>query len=338
MKELKILAILAAFTAVLYWGVETYAHKVFYPPVAPADFTFADLHPEAQTASEVDRERREVLAMIEQGDPAAGRIAVETNCAACHTISADGIEMMSDEQLIAANGLLPPDLSNISSLYDEVFLMAFLKDPAEASFITSHTMHQREALAEAKAKSPEDSERLINDHVRTVDGFNNRVAGFFNKMPGYAWLGDEELANMLAYFRTIAKPINEITPREITMNACARCHSVDYDNMALKADMDALEDYLGVRPPDLSTMILSHGGGYLTTFINDPQKHLLGTAMPRVGLNEAAQDRVVAYLEEVGDPNIEERNRLGIWFVGYFLLLTVLAYLWKKSEFKEIGK
>jgi ubiquinol-cytochrome c reductase cytochrome c1 subunit len=338
MKELKILIVLGVFTAALYLGVETYAHKVFHPPVAPADFTFPDLHSEATASGEVEQARNEILSLIENADAQAGRAAVEMHCAACHTVKSAGIEMMSDEQLISANGLLPPDLSNASSLYDEVFLMNFIKDPANASFIASHTLHQREELAAAKAAEPARSDELIDNHVRTVDGFNNRVHGFFNKMPGYAWLGDEEIANILAFLRTTATPLSQITPRDATINACARCHSIDYDGVELAADMDALEAYLGVRPPDLSTMILSHKEKYLTTFINDPQKHLLGTAMPRVGLNEPAQEKVIAYLEEVGDPNIENRNTLGVWFIGYFILLTILAYLWKKREFKEIGK
>ena len=338
MKEFKILIILAVFTGALYLGVETYAHKVFYPAVAPADFSFQDLHADADTPAAVSSQRQEVLALISSADAQAGGDSVQMHCIACHTVKSAGLEMMTDEQLIAANGLLPPDLSNISSLYDEVFLMEFIKDPSGASFIASHTQHQREKLAAAKAKAPEKSTELIDNHVRAVDGFNNRVHGFFNKMPGYSWMEDQEIANMLAYFRTVAKPLSEISGRDTTINACARCHSIDYDNVSLKASMDALEGYLGVRPPDLSTMILSHGESYLNTFINDPQKHHLGTAMPRVGLNEPAQEKVVAYLQNVGDPNIEQRNRLGLWFIGYFILLTVLAYLWKKSEFKEIGK
>lgn len=36
-------------------------------------------------------------------------------------------------------------------------------------------------------------------------------------------------------------------------------------------------------------------------FINNTQKLLPGTAMPRVGLTEDAQVKVVSYLEKVGD-------------------------------------
>lgn len=337
MKELKILAVLVFFTGVMYWGIEPYAHHVFHPEVKPADYSFSDLHPNAASANEVANERARINQMIASGDADAGRMAVETNCAACHTVKAAGIAMMDDAMLISANGLLPPDLSNAATLYDEVFLMEFIKNPANAAFITSHTLHQKEHLAEAKAAGG-DSEKLNNSFLKGVEGFNTKVQSTFTKMPGYEWLGEQEIANILAFLRTTAKPVSEISGKEITINACARCHSVDYDKVPVQGDLENITNYLGATPPDLSTMILSKKAPYLHTFINDPQKHLLGTGMPRVGLTEAAQVKVVDYLDKVGDPKKEERNSLGLWFVLYFIVLAVLAYAWKHNEFKEIGK
>lgn len=43
MKELKILAVVIFFTAVVYFGVEPFAHSQMHPHVAPADFAFKDL-------------------------------------------------------------------------------------------------------------------------------------------------------------------------------------------------------------------------------------------------------------------------------------------------------
>lgn len=48
-------------------------------------------------------------------------------------------------------------------------------------------------------------------------------------------------------------------------------------------------------------IIESRGEQYLHDFINNTQKLLPGTAMPRVGLTEDAQVKVVSYLEKVGD-------------------------------------
>ena len=44
MRELKILVVVLFFTAVVYWGVEPFAHSQMHPHVAPADFAFKDRH------------------------------------------------------------------------------------------------------------------------------------------------------------------------------------------------------------------------------------------------------------------------------------------------------
>lgn len=337
MRELKILAVLVLFTGAMYWGIEPYAHSVFHPAVKPADFTFADLYEDAKSTTEVEAKRAETKALISKASAAAGKEHFMANCAACHTLHSDGIEMMDSASLIDANGLLPPDLSNATALYDEVFLMEFIKNPGKAGFTASHTMHQKEILADAKIEGG-DSEKLNVSYQKALTGFNNKIAESFTKMPAYEWLGDQGIAEIIAYLRTQAKSIDQLTDKEVTINACTRCHSVMYDKVAVDGDLKNITAYLGATPPDLSTMINSKGAGYLHTFINDPQKHLLGTGMPRVGLTEAAQAKVVTYLEKVGDPKKEERNNLGMWFIIYFVIISILAYAWKKNEFEEIGK
>jgi len=58
--------------------------------------------------------------------------------------------------------------------------------------------------------------------------------------------------------------------------------------------------------------------------------------MPRVGLTEAATEKVIKHLEKVGDRKKEKRERLGVWVLLYFVILSVLAYLWKKEIWKEV--
>lgn len=41
MREIKIFLVVVVFTALVYWGVEPYAHSVMKPHVAPANFDFA---------------------------------------------------------------------------------------------------------------------------------------------------------------------------------------------------------------------------------------------------------------------------------------------------------
>ncbi len=63
---------------------------------------------------------------------------------------------------------------------------------------------------------------------------------------------------------------------------------------------------------------------------------LAGTSMPRVGLTKDAQQRLMAYLENVGDPGKAEREALGCWVVRFFVLFTLLAWLWRRYEFSRL--
>ncbi len=85
------------------------------------------------------------------------------------------------------------------------------------------------------------------------------------------------------------------------IEACGRCHDMKYDSFFTPSNQNDLKTYLGSVPPDLSMMIRSRGEQYLHDFINNTQKLLPGTAMPRVGLTEAAQAKVVSYIDQVGD-------------------------------------
>ncbi len=118
---------------------------------------------------------------------------------------------------------------------------------------------------------------------------------------------------------------------------CGRCHGVKYDKVVAKADISTLKPYLGSIPPDLSQMIKSQGEEYLHKFINDPQKILLGTGMPRVGLTEETEAKVINYLDVVGDPKKEDRGELGKYFILFALVLAFFAYAWKKNEFANAG-
>ncbi|MDR0664033.1 MAG: c-type cytochrome [Helicobacteraceae bacterium] len=345
MKSLKILAVLVGFVIVTYIGIEPYAHHVFNPKVAPEDYTFADLYP-TLGRDEVEAERNRVKSLIANANLAVGAETFKNMCAACHNMETTGIVTPAID-LINANGLLPPDLSNATSIYDEVFLVELIKDPANAVLIAGHTARQNALL-------PQDAQKLIDAHPnmtleeaeqtanettqKAIASFDEKVRSTYFKMP-FLGLTDDDAANIVGFIKSQAKPIEEIDAKSVAVNACARCHSFIYDKVALQAQEGELKSYLGgVLPPDLSVMIRSKGESYLQTFINDPQKHLLGTSMPRVGLTQQAQAKAVEYIDQIGDPKKDERNRLGVIFVLYFILLSALAYMWKHNEFEEIGK
>jgi len=240
-----------------------------------------------------------------KGNAANGEALVAANCTACHSIEAKGFpQVMDNASSAAAYGVTPPDLSTAGKLYNADYLAAFIKDPIKASKV----------------------EHKFED-------------GRAHPMPGYGWMQPQEIADMVAYLQSIAP--KEMTNKEVFTDACQRCHGIKYADM-LKGTMasftpDAdIKKYMGKLPPDLSQYIRSRGEGFLTTFINDPQKHLEGTAMPRVGLTEESQKQVIAYMEEVGDSSKDKRSDLGPKFLIYMVIFAIFAFLWKKKMWREV--
>jgi ubiquinol-cytochrome c reductase cytochrome c1 subunit len=118
MKELKILAVIAALVGITYYGIEPYAHHIMHPEVAPADFSF-------KTLKNVDT----TLA----GNVENGKVLVEANCIACHAIDKAGYPaVMPNADAAASYGVVPPDLSNSGRIYDKNYLANFIFDPVTA--------------------------------------------------------------------------------------------------------------------------------------------------------------------------------------------------------------
>jgi ubiquinol-cytochrome c reductase cytochrome c1 subunit len=240
-------------------------------------------------------------------DVANGKQLVQENCIACHSIEKEGSPAPMDAETSAMSyGVVPPDLSSAGYLYDDKYLAAFIKNPAKASMV----------------------EHKFED-------------GKVHPMPGYGWLGDKAISDMVAYFNSIAP--STMTNKEAFEDACVRCHSMKYDTETTVANglraltpEEYITNYMGSTPPDLSMMIRSRGVDYLHKFINEPQKLLEGTAMPRVGLTRDVEEQVVEHMQDVGDSKKDERDNLGIWVLIYTLIFTILAYLWKKRVWSEV--
>ena len=222
-------------------------------------FAHSQMHPKVAPA---DFEFKDLTAQTEavealKGDVANGQILVTSNCTACHSIESQGFpKVMDNASSAAAYGVTPPDLGTAGKIYNERYLAAFIQDPATASQ-TSHKF----------------------------------VDGKVHPMPSYNWMQPQEIADMIAYLKSIAPA--EMTNKEVYSDSCQRCHGIKYGDMlngtmASFTPNDDIKKYMGKLPPDLSQMIRSRGHHYLETFINAPQKHLEGTAMPRVGLTEEA--------------------------------------------------
>ena len=248
-------------------------------------------------------------------------------CTGCHSINvADMPAPMDAVSAAAAYGVNPPDLSNAGVVYDEKFLGDLIKNPAHA---------------------------LLVEHKFDAD------KGQMHPMvPFYGAGGDieQEVADMVAYLKSIAVSQEELTPVMAFENACGRCHAVHYENwtqigvepkfkrkqddLAFKVKVldyqESLTKYMGKLPPDLSMYIRSRNAHYIETFVENPQNYLKGTAMPRVGVTAQAAEKVVEYLEDAGDTKRHERESVGKNVMIYIVIFAIFALLWKKQVWKEL--
>lgn len=308
-KELKILAVVVFFTLVTYWGVEPFAHSQMHKHVEDENFAYKDLP-----------------ALKAKGDPAKGKELVmgAGACTGCHGLKAEGIAAPMDASTAAASyGVNPPDLSHVGALLDERFLAALIKNPAHA---------------------------LKVEH-KFSDSRPHPMTSFF----GAGGDIDQEIADMVAYLKQVASK-GEVTPKEAYEMACGRCHAMRYDKWTqlgetpkFKYEKDALahkikvldyqdhlKKYMGKLPPDLSIIIRARSEEFLKTFVENPQSQLPGTAMPRVGLTAEGYEKVVKHLEEVGDPSKPARESLGWKVILYFVIFSILAYLWKQKSWSKL--
>lgn len=318
LRELKILVFVVIVVGVLYWGVEPLAHSIFNPKTAPADFTFKDL-PKMPTSTNVNN----------------GKTLATTYCIACHSIEKEGFQATMDHATAAAAyGVVPPDLSNIGAIYDSNFLANLIKDPVKALKLTHKFNGDKvfpmtaipisdqdiaDVVAYFKSIGEKNLEAQVlesNEYKTKLDAINKKNAP--NK--------DEEIAKLKEH----------LTDKEVFLSACNRCHSVKYDNVTALTPDENLMAYMGIKVPDLSMMIRSRGEKTLNKFINDPQKIIPNTSMPRVGLTEVSQDRVIKYLSSVGDSKKEERAFVGKILIGFMIVMTILAYLWKRKIWSRL--
>lgn len=369
MRELKIFLVVVVFTALVYWGVEPYAHSVMKPHVAPANFNFAEedisfakgvVEAKELALSEAQKENdaarieaakkaldlaKEKLAKDEalwasvekinfaKGDAAKGKEFFQSNCFACHGLKEDGIAAnITDSSL----GVIPPDLSAAGVIFDEKFLAALVLNPALALKVD----HKFGDAFIMPAYSGED-EKETNENIANLIAYLKEVGNRFEanqdaQIKANAEAKFASLENNPQKMVLVEKEIAFEKDKATFIEACGRCHNMKYDNYFTDSKAEDLKTYLGSVPPDLSMMIRSRGEQYLHDFINDTQKLLPGTAMPRVGLNEEAQAKVVSYIEKVGDSKKDERENLGIYIMVFFVILSIFAIAWKQSIWSKL--
>ena len=320
-KELKILGIVVIFTLILYWGVEPFAHSQMHKHVEGHGLIYdgkADIEEASKDKKEVKKKFWADVKKIAslKGDVASGETIFNSTCASCHMKGASNM-----------GGVTPPSLDHAGAIYDKNFLIALIKNPAMATNV---------------------------DH-KYKDTATHPMGAVMSMVSS-----DQDIANVVAYIK--AKKAGEVTPKEAFIEACSRCHANRYgkltqlgeipktkSNIKTGQDIDkmkydqkvaeeqnALADYLGKLPPDLSIIYRARSEHFLETFIENPQSQLPGTAMPRTGLDKEGLEKVMAYLEETGDPSKPARDALGPWVLAFFVIFTILAYLWKQYQWRDL--
>ncbi|EAK3498358.1 cytochrome c1 [Campylobacter coli] len=373
MRELKIFLVVVVFTALVYWGVEPYAHSVMKPHVAPANFDYAAEDTayakgiiaekeialeDAKKSNDAKRiesaqkdldKAKENLAKVEElwadvakidftkGNAAKGKEFFNNNCFACHGVKEDDIAAnITDSSL----GVIPPDLSSAGVIFDEKFLAALIMNPALALKV-DHKFGDAFIMTAYNSEVSGDSEELVNANIADVIAYLKEVGFKFEAKENATIKQEAELkyskiedANEKSAL--VEKEIAFAKDKSTFIEACGRCHDIKYDNFFTPSNHNDLANYLGSVPPDLSMIIRSRGEQYLHDFINNTQKLLPGTAMPRVGLTEDAQVKVVSYLEKVGDSKKEERESTGIYIMIFFVILSIFAIGWKRSVWSKL--
>jgi len=118
MKDVKIVLLIVAIVAVVYYGVEPYAQRVMHPQSMTSDYTFADL---------------DAVNTGLTGDVQRGKELVNTNCMSCHSLKLTGnAAPMNANDAAMAWGVVPPDLSLAGRIYATHYLANFIADPVTA--------------------------------------------------------------------------------------------------------------------------------------------------------------------------------------------------------------
>jgi ubiquinol-cytochrome c reductase cytochrome c1 subunit len=266
-------------------------------------------------------------ALTKTGNAVAGKdLVINAGCTGCHSMEVAGMPAPMDAVMAAQSyGVNPPDLSNAGAIYDAKFLADLIKNPA-------HALKVEHKFDEAKGQ-------------------------MHPMVPFYGMGGDidQEIADMVAYLVSIAKP-DEITPAVAFENACGRCHAVGYENWTqigtkpkfkhakdgLAFDIkvmeyqDSLKAYMGKLPPDLSMYIRSRGDDFLNKLVENPQNILPGTAMPRVGVTAESMEKVLEHMKNAGDTKRAEREAIGMNVMIYIVIFAIFALLWKKQVWKDL--
>ncbi|MBD3788949.1 MAG: cytochrome c1 [Campylobacterales bacterium] len=321
MRELKIFAIVAAFTLILYWGVEPFAHSQMHKHVEGNNLVYNGKVDMEECAADKKESKKAFWDDVQKiadlkGDPVAGE-GTYAMCMGCHM-----------EGAVNMGGVTPPSLEHAGAIYDKNFLIALIKDPAIATNV-DHTYPNGTMLHPMGSISTMVTQP--QDIANVVAYLQTKKAGEVTPKEAFTEACGRCHANRYGGLTQLG----EIPKTKSNIKTGKDLDRMKYDQKVAE-EQASLAEYLGKLPPDLSIIYRARSEHFLHTFIEDPQSQLPGTAMPRTGLNEEGMEKVLAYLEETGDSSKQQREAVGPYVLIFFIVFTFLALLWKKYQWRDV--
>lgn len=354
MKEIKILAILVVVVGVLYWGVEPLAHSIFHPKVANVDFEFKDL-------KDID---------LSVGDAARGKELLQENCLSCHTLKAEGLgEMLLtpftpdlstagaiyDEKFLANLIIDPESTVKLSHKFkgaypmtplftdnvevDAAHIVAYLKSIGDIALKREVIDSAEYAFARANIEKSNLSEAVKSEQLQKLESNLSNKAVFINACARCHSMKYDKVISTSSP-KDVEEYLGAVAPDLSTIIRARSKHYLEYfindpQKKSFKEIQQAIINSQGSLPANDKKSPWQDDQDY-SNLATELGVMPAGLSMPRVGLNEHSQEKVLNYIESIGDAKKEERENLGVYIMIFFGIMTIFAYLWKRRIWSEV--
>ncbi|TLD96348.1 cytochrome c1 [Helicobacter jaachi] len=366
MKELKILAILIVVVGVLYWGVEPLAHATFHPEVAKADFAFKDL--QEVDISKGDAERGKALieancigchtlndvgiaggdmAMYFRDDKEAtiSTPDISTAGAIYHEKFLANLIMNPIETLHLSHKFpnfdfpMPPYAGDENQEQEVADMVAYLKSIGSVS-LKKQVLESQEFVSKKERieKANISESQKQNEIAKLEDSLTNKAV-FLNACSRCHTMKYDKVASKTTP-QSLGIYLGSAAPDLSTIIRSKGEHYLEYfindpQKVSYKSIQEAIIKKQGSLPANDKKSDWQDDKDY-SNLAKELGVMPVGLSMPRVGLTQESQERVVAYLESIGDSKKAERESLGVKIMIFFAVMSVLAYLWKRRIWSEV--
>ena len=367
MKEIKILAIIVVIVGVLYWGVEPLAHSIFHPEVAKADFEFKDL--QDIDVSKGDAERGKTLVetncvschSLKDVGIEGGNMAMyfrDNKEATVFTPDLSTAGAIYNEKFLAnlildpvntlhlahkfPNGDFPmvQYFGNVDVNQEVADMVAYLKSIG-AIALKKQVLESEEFATKKEAIEKADvSNEQKQKQIATLEEKLTDKAVFLNACSRCHTIKYDKVAS-----HTTPESLNVYlgsTAPDLSMVIRSKgVHYLEYfindpQKVSYKAIQEAIIQKEGALPTNNDKKSDWQDEHDYSNLAKELGVMPVGLSMPRVGLTQEVQERVIAYLESIGDAKKAEREHLGVYLMIFFAVMSVLAYLWKRRIWSQV--